>query len=316
MSNTGLAGSGGTGTAISGGAFVTDATGSYSYVITPNWYGGSGGSISVSGEVVTKKDGTVKRIGPKLFFSYVKSKLNKTEKKKLKIRMSKLQALVKNAEEMGQQGLFEEFAKMLAVVARESEAIACGYDTWINKTDIEKFMGQVTENDGTRQKIVFFKKLQEFPRAIPKDIQKVIKDANKKGVFDELWVLYLDYTGEEIKTNKEKIRQKDPILFGRFSYDPNKFFYLADWIDDYCDLTLNKFVDTLKKDDPEYNVGTVDEMDAAFVERIKKEVKARHERLTNTNPSNFRNLMTEEDKKTQPPVPKKRWYEVWKRNQQ
>lgn len=295
-------------------SITSGVTGSYNYSISfadaSSFVGGSGGMIGLSQQVDEMSDGTVKRLGPKLFFSYVKSKLNKTEKKKLTSRMRKLQALVKNAEEMGQQGLYEEFSKMLAVVARESEAVACGYDVWVDKKDIEKYMGKVTENDGSRQKIVFFKKLEEFPRAVPADIQKKIKDAKKKGVFDELWVLYLDYTGEEVKTNKEKIRQKDPILFGRFAYDPNKLFYIADWIDDYCDLTLSKFVDALKKDDKEYDVKVVEEIDESLMERIKKEVKERHERLSNTNPSNFRQLMTEEDKKPEPA--KKRWYQFWK----
>lgn len=260
-----------------------------------------------------------KRIGPKLYFNYVKSKLTKLEQKKLKSRLSKLQTLVKNAEDMGQHALYEEFGKMLAVVARETEAAVCGYDTWVNTTDITKFMTQVRENDESKQQIVFFKKLEEFSRVIPADIQKVIKSAKKKGIFDELWVLYLDYSGEQVKTNKEKIREKDPILFGRFSYDPNKMFYLADWVDEYCDLTLSKFVDTLKASDPEYQVNEVEEIDADLVERIKKEVKERHERLANTNRENFRELMTREqedrlarEQSKTVPAPTKRWFEFWK----
>lgn len=279
------------------------ATGGYSTNVYLDTGSGTHISLGASG------NGSKKRIGPKLFFSYVKSKLNKSEVKKLKARLSKLQTLVKNAEEMGQQALYEEFSKMLAMVARESEAVACGYETYINKKDVEKYMHLVTENDKAQKSVVYLKKLTDFPRAIPVNIQKIIKNTQKKGLFDELWVLYLDYTHEEVKTNKEKIRQKDPILFGKFSYDQDKFYFIADWIDEFCDLTLSKFVETLKDKEPEYQVSSVDDIDEKLIDRVKSEVKARQDRLDKTRPNNFHGLMAEEDKKTKPR--KNLWQRIW-----
>lgn len=273
------------------------------------------GFITVSGTQGQLTYGTVapndktKRIGPSLFFKYVKSKLNKTEVKNLKGRLSKLQKLVKDAEEMGQQALFEEFSKMIAVVVREAEISAAGYDKWVAQKDIEKFMSIVRENDKMYINPVGFCKLEQFPRAIPANIQEKIKDVKSKGVFDEFWILYLDYTKENLKTNKEKIRQKDPILFGRVSYDPTKNYYIADWIDQFCDLTLDKFVDQVKAKEPEYQLGKDDEIDEDLIERIKKEVKERHDRLEKTRMSNYVQLMSQEDqanKKT-----KKSWWKFW-----
>jgi hypothetical protein len=59
--------------------------------------------------------------------------------------------------------------------------------------------------------------------------------------------VFTDYTGkEERKIEKEK-RDKDPILFGSFQSKDSyividRFYYLGDWEDDYCDLTLEKMV--------------------------------------------------------------------------
>ena len=46
-------------------------------------------------------------------------------------------------------------------------------------------------------------------------------------------------------TPAEEIKKRDPIVFGVIA-GSNKLYYITDWVDEYCDLTLAKFVDTLK----------------------------------------------------------------------
>ena len=239
---------------------------------------------------------TRKRIGPKLYFRYVKSKLTKVQQSKLKSRLNKLQKLVKDADEVGQKALYEEFSKMLVVAVRESEAAACGFDVYVNKKDVDKYMYTVTESDDSSLNPVNFRTLEEFPRPVPSKVQKTIKSVRSKGLFDQLWVLYLDYTKEQIKSTKEKIREKDPILFGSFSYDPNRLYFIADWVDEHCDLTLSKFVDALKKEDSTYETSQIGDISPEYLDRIKNEIKERDERMKNTNPSNFRDKMAQEDK--------------------
>lgn len=287
------------------GNYTLDSNAAYNSTSTLVFNGTTGDVVHVTGSsglswqleqgtVVDK--GKVKRISPKLYFSYVKSKLNKTQTKKLKARLQKLQSLVKNADETGQKALYEELSKMLFIAIRESEAAACGHDVYVNRADIDKFMNIVTEDDENSRNPIRFKKLEEFPRAIPAKIQKTIKSVQAKGLFDELWVLYLDYSGEEIKSNKQKIKEKDPILFGKFSYDEARHFFIADWIDEYCDLTLSAFVSKLKTNDEEYDVSKTEDVTPEYLERIKNEIKEREERLKGTNPSNFRDRMAEEDR--------------------
>ena len=130
-----------------------------------------------------------------------------------------------------------------------------------------------------------------------------LHQAKEKCIFDEFWVLYLDYTGKELKTNKEKIKEKDPILFGCFSFAPERFFYITDWVDDFCDLTLEKFVEELEANheaSSDYGrfispVEELEEPDESYLADVVAQVSARHNRLDNTKQNNFRALMAEED---------------------
>lgn len=278
----------------------------------------SSGGTQTSIEKPLVESKTEKRVSPKLYFSYVKSKLQKNEIKALKVRLAKLQTFTKDAFDVGQQALYEEYAKQMAICVRESEAYVCGYDKWVTINDIERFRDITKEADSTGSP-VFFKKLEDFPRSIPYKTKTQVTQVKDKKIFDQLWVLYLDYTKTELKTNKEKIREKDPILFGQFAYQKDRYYYILDWVDEHCDLTLEKFVETMSAKDPHYKVQQIPEIDCDFVEKIKKEVMDRHERLGNTKRDNFRQLMEEEDPKRPPPLPpsspgvenytgKKPWY--------
>jgi hypothetical protein len=73
------------------------------------------------------------------------------------------------------------------------------------------------------------------------------KEADKLKVFDNYAVLYFSPKGkkeEEILTKEEKKRAADPILFGVIN-NSNKLYYIADWVDEYCDLTLDKLLDKI-----------------------------------------------------------------------
>jgi hypothetical protein len=236
----------------------------------------------------TKK--TPEGISPKLYFSYVKSKLSTLEKKKLQERLKKLQGLVVQSKELDQQAMYEDLSRMLAVVVRESEALAVGVEKFILLEHVEKFKSKV------KDKVIKFNRLEEFIRPIPAKQRAKIKAIKDKKIFDELWILYVDYTDEKIKTNKEKIQEKDPVVFGKFAYAPDVLYFVCDWVDKYCDITLSKIVDTLKQDDQEFAPAKIGDIDEKFYSSIVSEVKTRHERLAITKRDNYRSLMAEEDK--------------------
>ncbi|EQL11139.1 Uncharacterised protein [Clostridioides difficile] len=67
-----------------------------------------------------------------------------------------------------------------------------------------------------------------------------------------MYVLFTDYTGKITKEISKERRDKDPILFGVFSDEKSRaivdrFYYLGDWEDEYCDLTLEKMINDYKK---------------------------------------------------------------------
>ena len=231
----------------------------------------------------------VKGIHPQLYFSYVKSKLSKIEKEKLAKRVQKLRSMVVAADDMNQQALYENLATMLAIAVRESEAFVCGFDKYVQKKDITKFINSVKE------RTVKFEDLEKFPRIIPADARNKIKSCQEKNIFDKYQIVYVDYTKEELKTSKEKIRAKDPIVFGSFSFQEEILYFIADWVDEYCDITLDKMVESLKRDDPEYSLKKVPELSDRALKSLVQEVKARHERLKGTSPSNYHGQMRQED---------------------
>lgn len=49
------------------------------------------------------------------------------------------------------------------------------------------------------------------------------------------------YKQTEAEKESERRKRTDPILFGLISGSKN-LYYIADWIDEYCDLTLEEFL--------------------------------------------------------------------------
>jgi hypothetical protein len=306
---------------IGGGTTTTLGNlGNTFYTLSTPIYGANIATPNV--EIKVELNASDKGITPKFYFKIVKGKFKKLEREKLKAQLIKLRSLVKNAKEFNQQALYERFSEMIAVIARELEAEALGLTTYISKQDVDKYRSRVIEIDGSKGNriSVNFEKLEDFKRSIPKLPGDKIKRVKELNLFDTYHILHLDYTKEVVKTNKEKIREKDPIVFGAYLYAPDRLYYICDWVDEFCDLTLDKFVDTLRLEDPEYELETSPDLDKEFLEQIKQEVLDRACRLKGTNPSNYRDNMKVEDElnkkktlETATPEPKKSWFSRFRR---
>ena len=116
-----------------------------------------------------------------------------------------------------------------------------GIDTFVYKDKIEDYIENVAD------KSVKIIELSRYMREVPDDLVETVEKT--KDLFDEFYVVFTDYTGaEERKVQKEK-RYKDPILFGAFKNQRNvadRFYFLGDWVDEYCDLTLDKMIEQYK----------------------------------------------------------------------
>ena len=132
----------------------------------------------------------------------------------------------------------------LECIEKEREIVKMGINTFIYRDDIEEYIDSVAKDT---VKII---ELENYEREIPDEIVEVV--AAVKDKFDQLYVVFTDYTGKVERQVEKERREKDPILFGTFQNPSNRtvidrFYYLGDWEDEYCDLTLDKMVNETEK---------------------------------------------------------------------
>lgn len=128
-------------------------------------------------------------------------------------------------------------------LVKEKELLKYGINTFIYKDDVDFFIDEV------RKKDVVIIELENYERELPNEIVEIVEKT--KHIFTSYYVLFTDYTGKVRQQIKKEKRDRDPILFGVFEDDKTysvieRFYYLGDWIDDYCDLTLDKMVNQMK----------------------------------------------------------------------
>ncbi|MCM3109952.1 hypothetical protein [Lederbergia lenta] len=173
------------------------------------------------------------------YFEYVKSKKKSTSLDQIQEFRENAIYLLEKYRKTNQIAGMKKLMFIINSIEKEEEAIRLGIDQFVYKQDIEDFISNVSSE------VVKIIDLENYPREIPDDI--IVEFEKVKDIFDKFYVVFTDYTGEvERQVEKSRI-DKDPILFGTF-YDiekrslSEKFYYIGDWIDEYCDLTLEKMV--------------------------------------------------------------------------
>lgn len=224
------------------------------------------------------------KIHPKLYFKFLKSKLKQSNLADLKVRVNKLKALADKAWASGQSGLAEQFEESLVIILREQEIAAAGFGKFVLTEDINRFLHIV------RERTVKQCDLKNFPRLIPDKVQKKLAAVRAMGIFDEFQVLYNDPLDTKLaKTTKQKVVEKDPILFGKVSFDPTRYFFIIDWVDEHCDLTMEKFIeDFSSKIRAEYALSEIEEPSQESLAAVRSKVEKRHATLKATNSGNWR----------------------------
>lgn len=184
------------------------------------------------------------KLSPSEYFDAIKGlKNNITDEALVKVYENCLEILNKY-KATGQWKGAKKLIFHLETIEKEREIVKLGINTFVYKDDIEAYISNVASD------VVKIIDLESYEREIPDEIVSVIEKVRDK--FDQLYVVFTDYTGEhERKVAKER-REKDPILFGAFKDKSNsviidRFYYLGDWVDEYCDLTLDKMVNECEK---------------------------------------------------------------------
>lgn len=176
---------------------------------------------------------------------------NQLKERKAKIIEKDLELIYDNCEKLmekymitGQLNGAKKILFHLENIEKEKELVKMGIDTFIYRSDIEEYIESV-EN-----KVVKIIELERYEREIPDEIVDII--AKVKDKFDQLYIVFTDYTGEVERQVEKERRDKDPILFGTLQDEKTntiveRFYYLGDWEDEYCDLTLDKMVAEMKE---------------------------------------------------------------------
>ncbi len=181
------------------------------------------------------------KLNPYEYFCFVKSKINKMNNEDLNKLYSISLELLEKYKKTGQTKAAKKLAFHIKSILKEKEIIDLGITKFVYRDDIENYIDNVADD------VVKIIELKNYPREIPDELVETIEKT--KNIFDEMYVLFTDYTE---KIEKEVEKERDPILFGSF-IDRNidemsqRMYYLGDWVDEYCDLTLDKLVSQTDK---------------------------------------------------------------------
>lgn len=176
-------------------------------------------------------------ITPSQYFENLKNAKQTITTDALKNSYSVFIKLAEKYTKLGQTESLKKLNFLADVLSKEEKLIEIGVTTFVYKDVIEDYIENVAD------KTVKIIEMSRYMREIPDDLVEVVDKT--KDLFDEFYVVFTDYTGQEERKVEKERRDKDPILFGAFKNGSNvsdRFYFLGDWIDEYCDLTLDKLV--------------------------------------------------------------------------
>lgn len=176
----------------------------------------------------------------------------------------------------GQKSAAKDLYAKCLYLEKENKLIEKGVTQYVNRQDIEKYIDDVADD------CVVVTTMSNYDRDIPDEI--IDKVAEVMDIFDEFYIIFTDYTGEKRSKVEKERREKDPILFGNIFIDgrvSHKMYFIGDWIDEYCDLTLDKMVSEIaKKEKKEEGEILYDINDLSILDNIEKELFGTSKRVT------------------------------------
>jgi len=187
----------------------------------------------------------------KEYFDYIKEHKKEVTDQELIDFYNGCLNLVDKYKITGQKRIVEKLRFLVDCVKKEREVVRLGINSFVYRDDIEDYIDNVSKNT---VKII---ELENYPRDIPNEIVETI--AKTKDIFDKMYVVFTDYTGSVEKQVAKERQEKDPILFGTFqkvrgdghnsgTLINDRFYFLGDWEDEYCDLTMDKFLQAAGKE--------------------------------------------------------------------
>jgi len=221
-------------------------------------------------------------LDPLEYFQDLKTKKRKWNTEKLKLLLNNTEKLLTKAYKLNQEEVCRKLLFNLDVIQKEKKVFDLGIDTFIYSEDILEYINDISNKE---VKII---ELKKFPREIPDNISNKILELKEKKIFDDFLIVFTDYTGEVEKQVEKERRRKDPIIFGIFTKDKNfcnRCYFIADWEDEYCDLTLERMIgemaeeginikhsveQNIELDDIRSYINSLDEKNKVLMNRISR----------------------------------------------
>ena len=224
-----------------------------------------------------------KETTPSQYFNFLKKLKDKIQDETVSSAIAATKDLIQTCVVTGQKTLAENLMVKLELLLRERNAISHGYDTVINRVDLEAWTLDIYEkakNFCRQTNPIHIIELKNYSRTIPDDVIEKVGDA--RNYFDMLYVAYTDYTGETVRKVEKEKRDKDPIIFGAFLVPSERgnripsehLFYIADWVDDFCDLTMDQVIKTYKEATNKDIVLQKEDISSIDINKIKEQIKA------------------------------------------
>lgn len=147
------------------------------------------------------------------------------------------QAIIR-ANQTGQTALLEKLKDGLNAHKMETLMLSIG----ITKYVLEKTVVEFYKKSKKGMRLDYVK---NFTRPIPDNLAQLKTQADELEIFDNYAVLHYDPDEKSYEETKaEKAARKDPILFGILK-GRSDLYIIGDWVDDFCDLTLDKMAEIL-----------------------------------------------------------------------
>lgn len=183
------------------------------------------------------------------YFDDLKEKCVDINLDNLEKSLQEIPAQIQKAEKIGQKFLAEKLKRHIYLIMKEKTLLNYGINKYVSLYDINRFI------DGIEDYVVKFCEIMAFPRIIPNEVVEKIEKMKSLGLFSEFYIVFTDYTDEEIisdKAKKQREINRDPIVFGTIDGYQDRYYFIADWVDEYCDITFDKMVNTLQSMDKSY----------------------------------------------------------------
>jgi hypothetical protein len=184
------------------------------------------------------------------FFDSLKGGLSELDAKGISDVLESYNLLISSATDNNQIALKEKIVDYINVLKGEIILTTSKFNKFLTEENVVKFYNVASKHEKykTNLKLTYIK---NFVKVIPQEVCELKKQADELKVFDNYVVMHYDYDGKATEDTKaEKQKKKDPILFGLIQ-NSRKLYYIGDWIDDYCDLTLDVIIKKLgKKNNP------------------------------------------------------------------